>query len=145
MKKIIKTNNKGITLVSLVVTVVVLLILASVTTFTGISTIKTSKLMKFEQNLKIIQAEVDALHEKNEDAEIGEELNNTEEENKVFSAVGIVNTENYRVFTTETLKQLGIEGIEGEYLVSIKDRSVISLQGFEYNDEIIYQLKDQNK
>ncbi len=143
-------GEKGITLIALTITIIVLLILASIATYTGLSTIKSSKLTRFKQELEIMQAHVDKLYEecKNSDGTldmdkvnaIGKDLTNLdiEEINNIFDSLNIDNTDDYRYFDKETLESLGITGLDDEYLVSIKDRNVISRYGFE-NDGIMYR------
>ena len=140
-------NSKGITLVALTITVIILLILASVITYSGISTIQSSKLNKYKQELEIMQSEVNLLNEKysteieaGQEIEIGEELTNSEEENNAFTGADETDKTGYRVFTKETLEELGIDGIEREYLVNIAKRKVISLEPFEQDGEVYYTL-----
>ena len=145
-------KEKGITLIALVITIIVLLIIASISTYTGINAIKSSKLTKFKQELEIMQAEVDLLYEKcknddgNLDADkinsIGKDLSNldTEEINDIFYSFNIDNTEDYRYYDIETIENLGISGVENEYLVSIKDRNVISIEGFESDGKLYRNL-----
>lgn len=54
--KIIKHNNKGITLVSLVVIVIVLLIILGISLYTGTDTIKEVKLEELKTNMLLIEA-----------------------------------------------------------------------------------------
>ena len=112
-------NSKGITLVALTITVIILLILASVTTYSGISTIQSSKLNKYKQELEIMQSEVNLLNEKysteieaGQEIEIGEELTNSEQENTAFTGADETDKTGYRVFTKQTLEELGIDGID---------------------------------
>ena len=145
-----RKKEKGITLIALTITIIVLLILASIATYTGLSTIKSSKLTRFKQELEIMQAHVDKLYEecKNSDGTldmdkvnaIGKDLTNLdiEEINNIFDSLNMDNTDDYRYFDKETLESLGITGLDDEYLVSIKDRNVISRYGFE-NDGIMYR------
>ena len=147
-------NSKGITLVALTITVIILLILASVTTYSGISTIQSSKLNKYKQELEIMQSEINLLYEKysmqieaGEEIEIGEELTNSEQENNAFTGADENDKTGYRKFTKQTLEELGIDGIEREYLVNISKRKVISLEPFEQDKELYYtldQISDKN-
>ena len=147
-------NEKAITLVTLTITIIILLILASVTTYSGISTIQSSKLNKYKQELEIMQSEINLLYEKysmqikaGEEIEIGEELTNSEEENNAFSGADENDKTGYRKFTKQTLEELGIDGIEREYLVNISKRKVISLEPFEQDKELYYtldQISDKN-
>ena len=147
-------REKGITLIALTITIIILLILASVTTYSGISTIQSSKLNKYKQELEIMQSQVNVLYEKynTEIAEgqvidIGEELTNSEQENDAFSGANENDRTGYKRFTEETMEELGIDGIEREYLVNIAKRQVISLEPFEQEGKAYYtlaQLSDKN-
>lgn len=142
-------NRNGITLISLVVTIVVLLILASITTYSGISTIKSSKLTKFKQELEIMQAEVDALYEKYKNEEtitVGKDISNADTElvnaNTAFNELSTAKQAEYRYFDVQTIQNLDVAGIEREFLVNIKDRDVISLEGFTSDGVVYYRLED---
>ena len=147
-------KEKGITLIALTITIIILIILASITTYSGISTIKSSKLNRFKQELEIMQSQVNMLYEKynteieaGQKIEIGEELINSEEENNAFLGADETDKTRYRKFTKQTLEELGIEGIEREYLVNISKRKVISLEPFEQDGQVYYtlaQLSDKN-
>ena len=147
-------NEKGITLIALTITIIILIILASITTYSGISTIKSSKLNKFKQELEIMQSQVNVLYEKyrteieeGQVVNIGEELANSKEENNAFSGANESDKTGYRIFTKDTIEELGIEGIEREYLVNISKRQIISLEPFEQDGNLYYtlaQLSDKN-
>lgn len=59
----IKKNNSGITLISLVITIIILLILASIGINSGVSTIRSSKLTKFTTEMKMMQSKVNELYD----------------------------------------------------------------------------------
>ena len=140
-------NEKGITLISLVITIIVLIILASVTTYAGLNSIRTSKLTRFRQELELMQSQVNLLYEKYKDEEtitIGKDISeadSTKVENAFNSIGSQVTQADYRYFDVDTLKDLGIEGIDEEYLVNIKTRDVISLDGFKYEGAMYYTLE----
>ena len=153
-------RENGITLIALTITIIVLIIIAGISTHAGISSIQSSKLTKFKQELEIMQAQVNLLYEecKNTDGTInmdkvntiGKDLTNldTTEINEIFSSLNIDNTEDYRYYDTETIQSLDISGVENEFLVSIKDRDVISIEGFESDGTIyhsLYQFPDKEK
>ena len=143
-------KEKGITLMSLVITIVILLILASIATYSGIEVIKSSKLTKFTTEMKIMQTQVNELYQKMQDGdttikELGKiisEIGNQTQVNNVFNAVGITTDEReqYKYFDKDTIKKLNIEGVSGTFLVNIYKRSVISYEGFQYEDKYYYTL-----
>ena len=146
MKK--ETNSaKGITLIALTVTIIVILILASVGTYSRIEAVKTAQLNKFISEMKIMQIQVNNIYDKYKNGEdiianIGKLPSTSPKADNVFkeSTSGIVDRIGYRYFDTETIKQLGIEGVEGEFFVNIEKRSVISVDGFEYNGKTYYTM-----
>lgn len=154
MKKEIN-NAKGITLIALIVTIIVILILASVGTYSGIEAVKTAQLNKFMSEMKIMQIQVNNIYDKYKNGEevlgytgekiisnIGKLPSTSPKADNVFqeSMSGIVDRSGYRYFDTETIKQLGIEGVEGEFFVNIEKRSIISVDGFEYNGKTYYTM-----
>ena len=147
--KSLKENRKGITLVSLVITIVVLLILASITTYSGIEVIKSSRLTTFTTEMKIMQTQVNELYQRYKDGDntvlgLGKDLDSVSEQaNKVFTEKesGITDQNEYQYFDQNTIKNvLKIEGVEGEFFVNIKNRSVVSYQGFQYEGKTYYTL-----
>lgn len=62
-EQMMRKNNSGITLVSLVITIIVLLILASITVYSGISTVRSARLTKFTTELKMMQQKVNELYD----------------------------------------------------------------------------------
>ena len=142
--RILKENKKGITLVSLIVTVIVLLILASIATYSGINVISSSKLTTFTTELKIMQTQVNALYEEDSTKEYGDELteNIKKQADIVFteSESGITSEDGYRYWSNNLIKELGIEGVEQDFFVNLKTRSVVSYEGFQYEGKTYYTL-----
>ena len=152
-------NNKGITLMALVITIILLIILASVGIYSGRQVVKSAQFTAFSSELKIMQTQVNSLYEKKKNNEkillnnvetdiedIGTaissiSLNDQEKANMAFIASGIRDTSDYKYFDTDTIKSLNIEGVEGEFLVNIDKRSVVSYDGFEYEGKTYYTLE----
>ena len=149
MKKEVKNVN-GITLIALVITVIIILILSSVAIYTGKSIISSSKLTKFTAEMKIMQMQVNDLYDKykngdNAILELGEELSSNEQENTAFSGAGIIDTTGYRFFSQTTIESLNIEGVDGEFLINVEKRSVVSYEGLNYDGEMYYTLEQLPK
>lgn len=139
-------NKKGITLIALVITVVVLLILASIGTYSGINIIKSSQLTAFTTELKIMQTQVNRIYqEKEENQEYGKEITGEVEvqARKVFTEgeSGITSYNGYSYWDTETIRNLKIEGVEQNFFVNLETRSIVSYEGFKYEDKIYYTLE----
>ena len=153
MKNRILKNQKGITLLALVITVVILSILATVAIYSGSNSIKSAKFTTFTVEMKLMQTEVNELYDKYRAGDetvlnLGEDITNNEQAKTVLSTIGVANTEfsNYRYYSINTVKSLGIDGIkENEFIVSIKDRKVVSYQGFKYDGVIYYTLESLPK
>ena len=101
--------------------------------------------------MNIMQAEVNSLYdeyttgteeEKNTILNYGEVLDS--DANKVFttSTSGITDSSGYRYYTQATLKELDIDGVEGEFYVNVLKRSIISCEGLEY-EGITYYTSQQ--
>jgi Tfp pilus assembly major pilin PilA len=139
-------NIKGITLISLVVTILVLLILASIGTYSGIEVIKSSKFTAFTTEMEIMQTQINSIYQNKDDnkTEIGTEITGSvkTQADKVFTETesGITSQDGYRYWSNETIKGLGIEGVNQDFFVNIEKRSVVSYKGFEYEGKTYYTL-----
>ena len=145
--KIKLDERKGITLVSLAITIAVMLILASVATYSGVNILRQAKLNKFTTEMKLMQTEVNDLYDRYKNGEdvlsLGKDLSRQEEQvNKVFTndASGITDTTGYRYYDKETLNNLEINGVDGEFFVNVEKRSVISYEGLKYEGVTYYTL-----
>lgn len=156
-----RKNNSGITLISLVITIILLLILATIGISSGISTVRSSKLTKFTTEIKIMQQKVNELYDSYTNnktvnvagneytgidiANIGNDISNVSEaqRNEVFSSSGsgITDASGYRYYNASTIEGLGIHGVNGEFFINIKKRSVIAVEGFEHEGNKYYTLE----
>lgn len=149
-----KKDQKGITLMTLVITIVVLVILASVAAYTGVETIDSSRLTRFSAEVQVMQTEVGKLYDKWKAGDesilsYGESIVSgqgrpevVKQADFVFDAAlknsGITfsttaEREEYRYYTSSFIKQeLGIDGIEQDYFVNVKERRVVSYKGLKY-------------
>ena len=138
-------KQKGITLVSLVITIIVLSILASIATYSGISVIKSAKMTAFTTELKIMQTKINTLYEENPDEEYGEVITGEilEKANHIFTktASGITSREGYRYWSSDYIKnELHIDGIEQDFFVNVPKRSVISVEGLDFEGTKYYTI-----
>ena len=167
----IKTNEKGITLVALIIIIIILIILTGIGVNYGSSVVETSRFTEFKTELKTIQARVNELNEADE-LEIGNAL--TSEQNEFIDAnTNNVVTDIIYNGKTETLEKqaikegfrylesadieedLMLEGITRSYLINIEYRYVICYEGFTYKgttyymseqmEDSIYNVQYQNK
>lgn len=157
-----KTNEKGVTLISLTVTIIVLIILASVGVTSGISTINSSKLTKFTAEMKAMQEIINELYNSwkvgdtvttyrdyngDEILNMGKDLLSVQQKvQQVFKSEneggsGITNTDGYRYFDNETIRYLFNKEMQQEFFVNIKERKIISTEGIKYNGKICYTIK----
>ncbi len=160
-----KGNENAITLISLVITIVILLILATIGISTGIETINSSKLTKFNTEMKIMQLKAnewyDEYNQATNDEEKQEIINRGEsiisgegqtdvvtQADKVFTLEesGIIfdddtqKREDYRYYSNEKLKELGVEGVEQDFFVNVKNRTIVSYEGLSYKGEMYYTI-----
>lgn len=160
-----KGNENAITLISLVITIVILLILATIGISTGIETINSSKLTKFNTEMKIMQLKAnewyDEYNQATNDEEKQEIINRGEsiisgegqtdvvtQADKVFTLEesGIIfdddtqKREDYRYYSNEKLKELGVEGVEQDFFVNVKNRMIVSYEGLSYKGEMYYTI-----
>ncbi len=148
MRKELK--NTGITLIALVITIIILLILASIAAYSGASVIKSSKFTKFQTELEIMQMKTNEWYEtyKNDEdnnkiiSELGVTATLPSDSDTSFSGAGLINDGNYLYFSQNAIKNLNIDGVDDEFLINIKNRSVISYGGFKY-EGITYYTLDQ--
>ena len=130
----IERDGKGITLVSLVITIAVLIILAGITTYSGINIIRQSKLNAFTTEMKVMQTEVNDLYDK---------YTSGDESVLELGSDGPSNlSDDYRYYNQATIQSLGIDGVDGEFYVDVKTRSVISREGLEYEGKTYYTLDE---
>ena len=77
--------------------------------------------------------------------EIGKDLSTAPQDklSEASSGSGIdITTENgYRYYDIATINSLEIEGVEGEFFISVPNRQVISVDGFEYDGQKYYTLE----
>lgn len=142
----IKTNNKGITLVILIITIILMLILVSVTTYSGINSYKNMQVTKFVTQMQLIQTKINELVEEEKTDNLGIAI--TEIQKNILD-LAYANSEvqsntneyksNYIFFSRENLKeQLDLADIEDDVLVNFKTREVVSINGVEYEGKKYY-------
>lgn len=159
MKKV-KEDEKGITLIVLAITILLIIILSSVAIYSGASTIRSSKLTAFTAEMKLMQGKVNELYQKHK---IGEKVNGKDVlsigkdidvddsvTQKTFSPIenggsGIIDSVGYRYYDRDTLRELGLEDVKGEFFVNIQTRNIISYEGFKENENIYYTLSQLPK
>lgn len=153
-------NNRGITLIALIVTIIVLIILASIGTNSGLDTIKSSRYYEAISEIKVIQAKVNEIYEENK---VAEETGITQKEygipigssgktaqaskayievsNSNLTGENIGNAADYRYFSVDYIKNtLDIDGVKYDFMVNLKTRTVILLDGFEKDGKTYYAL-----
>ena len=157
-------NNKGITLMSLAIMIVVLLILAAVGMNYNADSLKFATLTKLTTELEIINTQVSILNQNKSyqaeyldygleatEAELISEINNLLDE-KLIEVYNISTSDlsNYKTrfqyCSAENInKKLEIDGIEGNYLVNIQNKIVISFDGIKYQGKRYYTLEELEK
>ena len=144
-------NNKGITLISLVVMIIVILILVSVATTTGFNVIKESKFNRAVSEMKTMQTKINEIYEEYRSGEIsnaesyGSAISSSiqdKAEIAINSVDGNINNlDSFRYYSADYIKEtLGIDGVDGDYLVNLDKREVILLNGAKDDDTTYYSL-----
>lgn len=160
----IKKNECGITLMTLVITIVVLLILVSIGVTSGISTINWIKFEQFKAELQLLQTKVNEFNQsieksQNDEINIGMEINQVQKNilsKKVISDIIYKNIssneEREKIESgfrfcdiTEIKNKLGFDGVKRDYLINFQYRFVVSCDGVEYNGIIYYMLDHIDK
>lgn len=147
-----KTNEKGITIVSLVVTIIVLAILAAVTVNASDSILKQVKLQNINTNMMLIQAKVKTISEQanfNKDTSVYkgyvvQDVSGNKNIQKLVDNGVIDDTSKYYVLWQEQLDDMGLEKIDVEngYIVNYDTQEIIYVKGFEHNGTTYYKLSD---
>ncbi len=151
-------SESGITLIVLIVIIIVMSLLIGMVAYNVNNAVSSSKLTAFATELKIMQAQVDTLHQKmidnnevsvgdkkyrgEEIKEIGQSIENAENASKAFEAEGIPESEqkNYKYYDKQLIKNLGVEGVDQDLLINIEKRNVLSHKGIEYKGKTYYAL-----
>ena len=152
----ILTNEKGVTLQSLIITIVLLLILTSIGTTAGTSALEYSKYSKLKTELQLLQTKVNELNENN-DYSKGQDLKNVnnaqkeileKEEVKSIIYKGKEDKKDevkngFKFFSVSEIKNdFDLSGIERSYLINVDYRYVVSCEGFKYKN-VMYYMIDQ--
>lgn len=142
-----KTNEKGITLISVIVIIILLLIIGSVVVYNGQDSIKQAATVEKIKELEIIQSKVNVIYEeqiksnppKEEYVSLGKSLDNVQED-LLVEALQDEERTGYRYFSKEDLKQIQLENMNQDVLINFETRKVVSLYGIEIDGTKYYSL-----
>lgn len=134
-------KNKGITLITLIMTVIILLIIAGLSINYGINTHKSSKVMKFETYMKILQKKVDIMIEEGIDyTTVGTALTNGQKD-RLQAIMPTIDTSEpqLRYFSSDNIEEVfDVPEVYDEIVINFANRDVISLNGVEKNGVMHY-------
>ena len=149
-------KNKGITLIALVTMVIIVLILASVGTTTGLSVIRQSKYNRAVGEMKIMQTKINEMYDEYKSGELnvdnlGTSINNIPSSiqsmaNTAYNSVYETNQkigsiDDFKYLSADDIKNtLDVDGVEGDYIINIKTREVILINGTKNDGEMYYSL-----
>lgn len=146
-------NNKGITLITLVVMIIIILILASVGTTTGFDVIRQSKYDRAVAEMKAMQTKVNELYEEYRSGDLSADNLGTDipsslqtKAETAYNSVKQTNSQigelnDFRYYSSNYIEDtLDVDGIEDDYLVNIKTREVILIDGTKNDGEMYYSL-----
>ena len=134
-------KNKGITLITLIMTVIILLIIAGLSINYWINTYKSSKVMKFETYMKILQKKVDIMIEEGIDyTTVGTALTNGQKD-RLQAIMPTIDTSEpqLRYFSSDNIEEVfDVPEVYDEIVINFANRDVISLNGVEKNGVMHY-------
>lgn len=134
-------KNKGITLITLIMTVIILLIIAGLSINYGINTYKSSKVMKFETYMKILQKKVDIMIEEGIDyTTVGTALTNGQKD-RLQAIMPTIDTSEpqLRYFSSDNIEEVfDVPEVYDEIVINFANRDVISLNGVKKNGVMHY-------
>lgn len=147
-----KTEEKGITLTTLVITIIVMIIITSVGIYTGTGILKQTTLQNINTNMMLIQAKTKTISEQakfNKDTsnykgiKLIEVVGNPKIEELVSNDI-IEDEENYYLLSQNDLNEMGLEKIEISegYVVNYNTNEIIYVKGFETNNQTYYKLSE---
>lgn len=142
-------KEKGITLISLVITIIVMLIIAGTVTVSSLDSVRSAKRTAFITELEMIQEKVNTIYEKrklnSEDVtyydSLGQDISNVEQSTLDVILDGI-ETDGYRYFSRENLKQLDLDNIEQDVIINFNTKDVASVTGLLIDGKMYYRLMD---
>lgn len=146
------SNEKGITLTTLVVTIIVIAIIASVSVYVGTDIVKQANLQNVNTNMMLIQAKVKTISEQakfNKDTsnykgkKLIEVVGNRKVDELVSNSI-IEDQEKYYLLSQDDLNEMGFEKIQIEdgYIVNYETNEIIYVKGFEANKQTYYKLSE---
>lgn len=144
--KNLKTNQKGVTLITLVITIIIMFILAAVTIEVGTEDVDFSKRMSFLAYMQTIQTKVDMIAQNEDYLNYGEALssNNKSKLQAILNSgnesfITKINSSYLRYFDSNHISSdLGVDNIDDEIVVDFNTREVISLNGVKYENKKYY-------
>ena len=137
-------KQKGITLTTLVITIIVLVILAAVSITYSTDSIDHSRYMTMLSEIQIIQEKINVYYSEGKEI-VGTTVNVNQQQILQEKGVSPENYGDYYYFSNTALRQaLDIDSIEGEYLISVKNRDVIGLSAIKKDGQeyINYRFND---
>ena len=144
--EILKTNQKGVTLIVLVITIILMITLAAVTIEVGTGSIDNSKLLSFLSYMQTIQSKVNLISEYENYSDYGAILSDSNKselqtilnsDHESFSTT--IDSSYLRFFDSSHIaSDLGVDNIDDKIVVDFNTREVISLNGIKYEGEMYY-------
>lgn len=141
--------KKGISLIILIVTIIIISLIITTVSVVSLDIVDEVKYMRFKSSIEMVEKEVQKSMLKSETyGELFSVNNNNATYAEQIVAINTkysidVSTSGYMIVSSEnnTLKQLGINKLEGTYFVNYDNGKVFSAKPISYKDEIIYLYK----
>ena len=140
-------KNKGITLITLIMTVIILLIIAGLSINYGINTYKSSKVMKFETYMKILQKKVDIMIEEGIDyTTVGTALTNGQKD-RLQAIMPTIDTSEpqLRYFSSDNIEEAFDEVYKNQVLIHelTGETPKYFRSGTAYYDDVSVEMIDE--
>ena len=139
------SQNKGITLITLVITIIVLAILTTVSINVGYGTYKEMVVTGYVSRMNMIQSRVNVISQQIQQGDtsyenIGTPISSLSSELKSEAYI-ILNGETiseFKYYNTQDLAKLGIEKIEQDVFINLNTRIIYSVDSVEYEGQTYY-------
>ena len=104
--------------------------------------------------MKIMQAKVNELYDEDKNGVYGVDINTLDAEKKdeiiIAHKISVKNTDanigeltDFRYYSSDYIKNtLDIDGVDGDYIINIRTRTVIYIEGIETDDDVFYSLDE---
>lgn len=145
-----ETSPKGITLITLAITIVIMIIIAGVSISVGGDLMESSRVTRFDSELRIIHTKVnevvEAKHTQEEINSIGQDISELDStiQTKISTALEGSSADGFKYFNKNDLETLGVADVDREVIINFTTKEVVDINGVKSEGNYIYRLKGWN-